>query len=105
MDHCFRDSARDAGFTDVVPHTLRHTAATWLMQAGTDLWEASGYLGMSPEILWRVYGHHHPDRLSGATSAFDRHRQRNANDSREQNKKKHAGNVRKMPTNQQATPL
>jgi integrase len=29
----------------VSPHTLRHTAATWLMQAGVDKWEAAGFLG------------------------------------------------------------
>lgn len=46
---------------DVVPHVTRHTAATWMMQSAMDLWDASAYLGMSPEILWRVYGHHHPD--------------------------------------------
>ena len=43
------------------PHTLRHTRATWLMQAGVDKWEASGHLGMSLETLERTYGHHHPD--------------------------------------------
>jgi integrase len=37
---------------------LRHTAATWLMQAGVDRWEAAGFLGMSVEMLDRVYGHH-----------------------------------------------
>lgn len=47
--------------SDVVPHILRHTCATWIMQGGADLWDAAGFLGMSPEILWRVYGHHHPD--------------------------------------------
>ena len=31
------------------------------MQQGSDIWEAAGYLGMSPELLERVYGHHHPD--------------------------------------------
>lgn len=46
---------------DAVPHILRHTAVTWAMQQGADLWEAAGFFGMSPEILWRVYGHHHPD--------------------------------------------
>lgn len=50
----------------VTPHTLRHTAATWLMQAGVDKWEAAGFLGMSIEMLDRVYGHHHPDHLRTA---------------------------------------
>ena len=45
----------------VTPHVLRHTRATWLMQAGVDKWEAAGSLGMSVETLERVYGHHHPD--------------------------------------------
>lgn len=31
----------------IVRHTLRHTAAIWLMQAAADKWEASGYLGMT----------------------------------------------------------
>jgi integrase len=57
---------------DVIPHTLRHTAATWLMQGGTDIWEAAGYLGMSVETLSARYGHHHPDHLSGARTAFER---------------------------------
>ena len=48
------------------PHTLRHTAATWLMQNGTDPWQAAGFLGMSVETLLRVYGHHHPDYLKDA---------------------------------------
>ena len=43
------------------PHTLRHTRATWLMQAGVDPWEAAGHLGMSVEMLQRVYGKHSPD--------------------------------------------
>jgi len=46
---------------DVTPHTLRHTRATWLMQAGVDVWEAAGSIGMSAQTLERVYGHHHPD--------------------------------------------
>jgi integrase len=50
----------------ISPHTLRHTAATWLMQNGVDKWEAAGFLGMSVEMLDRVYGHHHPDHLRRA---------------------------------------
>ena len=45
----------------ITPHTLRHTAATWAMQAGANIWDAAGWLGTSPEVLERVYGHHHPD--------------------------------------------
>jgi integrase len=50
----------------VTPHTLRHTAATWLMQRGVPVWEAAGFLGMSAEVLLGTYGHHHPDYLSDA---------------------------------------
>jgi integrase len=54
----------------IVPHTLRHTAATWLMQRGVPVWQAAGYLGMSAETLDRVYGHHSPDHLKGAADAI-----------------------------------
>lgn len=54
----------------IVPHTLRHTAATWLMQRGVSIWQAAGYLGMSVEILDRVYGHHSPDHLKSAADAI-----------------------------------
>jgi integrase len=57
----FAAACQRAGLTDVTPHTLRHTAATWLMQKGTDPWQAAGFLSMSMETLQRVYGHHHPD--------------------------------------------
>jgi integrase len=63
----FKSAVRLAKLSGKVsPHTLRHTAATWLMQNGTDLWQASGYLGMSPKMLQDVYGHHHPDHLQDA---------------------------------------
>jgi len=71
-DKAFRNVAIAAGLPDVTPHILRHTAATWMMQAGTDKWEAAGYLGMSVETLERHYGHHHPDFLKKAVNAFDR---------------------------------
>lgn len=56
----------------VVRHTLRHTAATWLMQSGVDMWQASGYLGMTRETLEQTYGHHHPDHQSAVGDAFTR---------------------------------
>lgn len=67
----FNRAVSQAGLpASVTPHTLRHTAATWLMQSGVDLWEASGYLGMSVETLQKVYGHHHPQYMSGAAKGI-----------------------------------
>ena len=67
----FKAAVKDAGLEGVVtPHTLCHTAATWLMQAGTDIWTTAGYLGMTVETLERVYGHHHPEHLDGVRGAF-----------------------------------
>ena len=52
INKAFRAVAADAGLgADVTPHVLRHTAATWLMQAGTAPWEAAGFLGMTAETL------------------------------------------------------
>jgi len=65
----FAAACKRAELEDVTPHTLRHTAATWLMQAGVPLWEVAGFLSMSVETLQRVYGHHHPDYMRGAAEA------------------------------------
>lgn len=54
----------------ITPHTLRHTAATWLMQNGVEIWEAAGYLGMSEKTLRDVYGHHHPAYMRGAAEGI-----------------------------------
>lgn len=72
INKAFARTATDAKLKDVSPHTLRHTAATWLMQGGCDLWEAAGYLGMTVEVLEANYGHHHPDHQSGALEAIGR---------------------------------
>ena len=45
----------------VTRHTLRHTRATHLVQAGVSLWQAAGALGMTVKTLESTYGHHHPD--------------------------------------------
>ena len=72
VDKAFRNVARDAGLPDVTPHILRHTAATWQMQLGTDPWQAAEYFGMTLKTLLDTYGHHHPDYLKGPREAFDR---------------------------------
>jgi integrase len=57
----------------VTPHTLRHTAATWIARDGqTSLEDAADYLGMSLETLREVYRHHSPDFLRGAAESIGR---------------------------------
>jgi integrase len=57
----------------VTPHTLRHTAATWIARDGkTSLEDAADYLGMSLETLRGVYRHHSPDFLRGAAESIGR---------------------------------
>lgn len=68
----FNRAAEVAGLEDVTPHILRHTAATWLMQAGEDPWKSAGLLGMSVETLIAVYGHHHPDHQRAAAETLSR---------------------------------
>lgn len=70
----FRSLCDDLGMHDVHPHILRHTAATWLMQSGVDLWQAAGLLGMTPQTLQEVYGHHHPGLLRVAAQSLSQNR-------------------------------
>jgi integrase len=72
VEKAFKAACRDAGLPDVVPHHLRHTAATWLMQRGVTLNEASDFLGMTHETLLRVYHHSHPDYQKNAADAITR---------------------------------
>jgi integrase len=74
VEKAFKAACRDAGLPDVVPHHLRHTAATWLMQRGVTLNEASDFLGMTHETLLRVYHHSHPDYQKNAADAITRKR-------------------------------
>jgi integrase len=68
----FQWNCEELGITGVTPHTLRHTAATWLVQQGVDLWKVGGYLGMSVKTLERNYAHHHPDHMADVHNAFQR---------------------------------
>lgn len=62
INKAFARAAKDAGLgSAVTPHVLRHTAATWVMHSGVDISQAAGLIGMTVEMLERVYGHHHPD--------------------------------------------
>ena len=66
----FAAACARAGLEGVSPHTLRHTAATWLMQQGVAMWEAAGFLGMTTGNAWKSYGHQHPDYLRNAAQGL-----------------------------------
>ena len=66
----FARACKIANLSDVTPHTLRHTRATWGMQAGVSVWELAGFLGMTPDTLEKVYGHHHLDFQKAAAENY-----------------------------------
>lgn len=66
----FEGCVRDGGLpAEITPHWMRHTAATWLMEGGAEMWEAAAYLGMSTATLEKHYGHHRPDYQGAASRA------------------------------------
>lgn len=68
------DKARVAAGLDatVVPHILRHTFATWAVQAGHPLSHVAEALGTREDIIQSVYGHHAPERLRGLVNRVAR---------------------------------
>jgi len=64
-------AAREAGLEGVSPHVLRHTAASWAMQGGANVYAAADYLGMTVETLERTYGHMRPGHHAGVTRAIE----------------------------------
>ena len=55
-----------------VPHTLRHTRVTWLKQDGVSSWAVGGYVGMSEQMVERVYGHHDPNFMAEVVESIGR---------------------------------
>ncbi|MTH95109.1 site-specific integrase [Roseibium sp. RKSG952] len=66
------DASLDA---EVIPHSLRHTAASWGIQnvrTTQELQTLADFLGMSLEMLLKTYGHLNPDHQSAAADAISR---------------------------------
>ncbi|MFK4044515.1 tyrosine-type recombinase/integrase [Roseomonas mucosa] len=74
LKKAFQSAARKADLTGVTPHVLRHTAATWMAQAGRSFEEIAAFLGNSVAMVEKIYAHHHPDHLRAAAHALDGHR-------------------------------
>ena len=65
------DAARDAtGLRHVRFHDLRHTYASWLVQAGVPLHTVGTLLGHSSPAMTARYAHLAPDTLAAAVATL-----------------------------------
>jgi len=68
----FASSVERAGLKNVTPHVLRHSAATFMAEAGRPMTEIASVLGHSDSsITERVYAKFSPTHLRAAVSALD----------------------------------
>jgi integrase len=66
----FNNATARVFLTGVTPHTLKHTAATWLMQSGKDPFKISDFLATSVPTLLKHYGHHNPEHQAEIADAI-----------------------------------
>lgn len=71
IDYGFGKACERAGLEGVSPHVLRHTAASRMAQAGIPLWTAAKILGMSANMLDRVYAHYDSEYGREAVRALE----------------------------------
>jgi integrase len=73
IEKAFANAVAEASLSGkVTPHVLRHTTATWGMQNGADHGALADYLGMTVEMLRRVYGHQDPNYFADVRDAITR---------------------------------
>jgi integrase len=60
------------GISDASFHTLRHTAASWMVQQGVDLYAVGQILGHKTPRMTQRYAHLSPDYMAGAVGKLDR---------------------------------
>lgn len=68
----FAQAVENAKLENVTPHALRHTAATWMAEAGIPIDKIAQVLGHSnPAITYKVYAKFTPEHLADAAAALD----------------------------------
>lgn len=72
ISKAFERATARAGLVDVTFHTLRHTCAVWLAEAGIPMSEIAQYLGHSSTATTeRVYARYSPDYLRRAANVLE----------------------------------
>jgi hypothetical protein len=59
------------GIQDASFHSLRHTAASWLVMAGVDLYAVGQVLGHRTPRMTQRYAHLSPSYMAGAVGKLD----------------------------------
>lgn len=68
----FARAVADAGLTKVTPHVLRHTAATWMAEAGRPMTEIAAVLGhVDSRTTERIYARFTPGHLRETVASLD----------------------------------
>jgi integrase len=78
IKHSLKSAALRAGLPRCTAHTLRHTATSWLVQAGVDLMAAGSYIGHADPNTTKRYAHLAPGHQDAALAVFERRAQRRA---------------------------
>lgn len=68
----FERAVETAGLEDVTPHTLRHTAATWMVENGVETADVAKFLGMTEAMVEERYGHIGSKALARAAEGLTR---------------------------------
>ena len=71
VDKAFKTALKKAGIEDFHFHDLRHTAASWMVQAGASIYAVKEILGHSNVRTTQRYAHHSPEYLGSQINLLD----------------------------------
>ena len=66
----FATACKNAGLEGVTPHTLCHTCASWLAQAGVPIGKAAAFMDRSESVFERIYAKHDPNHMQEVLDAL-----------------------------------
>ena len=73
IDKSFKTALKKAGVTNFRFHDLRHTAASWMVQGGADIYAVQNILGHTHIKTTQRYAHQSPEYLGHQISILDKY--------------------------------